>query len=126
MKKGNLILTVFSITLLAMVTGCGGRGERAEAVTGAAEQQEVQVVAERDIVGTWRIENTVYEMTFLEDGTFTQFGVQNGTYLIEGNNIRLGVGLGIARQYINGTIEFINRDRVRTRFFGETGYMIRQ
>ena len=112
MKKGNLILTVFCITLLAMVTGCGGRGERNVVEIEAQAQVTEEARIEREIQGVWKWESTGEYITF-EDGNIDQCNNQRGTYRVEGDYIIMGFGEGFGRQYIEQMIEFISRDRIR-------------
>ena len=124
MKKGNLILTVFCITLLAMVTGCGGRGGQAETQVARGEP----VNYEEWIEGTWRAELAVESIRF-QNGIFYEslngrFRI-SGRYEVEENIITLRIGgltdlfphIVRARLYFNGQDRLIIRNN-----YGEIEY----
>ena len=112
MKKGNLILTVFCITLLAMITGCGGRGGQAEPQVARGAPVE-QVNYEEWIQGTWRFTlDTEYRR--LENGVVYDIrnGRNVGRYEIEGNIITFyHIFMGNYQPEAKGTLNFNGRDR---------------
>ena len=130
MKREKLILTVICITLVVMITGCGGRGERTGTVETARTVETVNY--EEWIEGYWtataqtpffgvvvqheRFKNgTIYTMSqgSLSYGRY----IEDGRYEIVGNNIYIQTLIRILENVselspaVRGEIRFYGRDK---------------
>ena len=130
MKRESLILAVVCITLAVMLTGCGGRGDRAEAVTRAEPVNYEEwiegywiVTAEIPFFGRMvnheRFRNgTIYTISqgSLSYGSY----IDDGRYEIVGNNIYIQNRIRI----LENVSELTPAVRWEIRFYGRDRFIV--